>query len=91
MKSLGGDIEVVPPTTSAEAIKALNPDGIFLSNGPGDPCVLQDAVDEVKKMMGLGLPIFGICLGHQIMSLAYGLDIEKMPLVIMEQIIQFMT
>ena len=79
MKSLGGDIEVVPPTTSAEAIKALNPDGIFLSNGPGDPCVLQDAVDEVKKMMGLGLPIFGICLGHQIMSLAYGLDIEKMP------------
>ena len=79
MKSLGGDIEVVPPNTSAEAIKALNPDGIFLSNGPGDPCVLQDAVDEVKKMMGLGLPIFGICLGHQIMSLAYGLDIEKMP------------
>jgi carbamoyl-phosphate synthase small subunit len=79
MKSLGGDIEVVPPTTSAEAIKALNPDGIFLSNGPGDPCVLQDAVVEVKKMMGLGLPIFGICLGHQIMSLAYGLGIEKMP------------
>jgi len=79
MKSLGGDIEVVPPSTSAEAIKALNPDGIFLSNGPGDPSVLQDAVEEVKKMMNLGLPIFGICLGHQIMSLAYGLEIEKMP------------
>ena len=79
MKSLGGDIVVVPPSTSAEAIKALNPDGIFLSNGPGDPSVLQDAVEEVKKMMNLGLPIFGICLGHQIMSLAYGLEIEKMP------------
>ena len=79
MKSLGGDIVVVPPSTSAEVIKALNPDGIFLSNGPGDPSVLQDAVKEVKKMMNLGLPIFGICLGHQIMSLAYGLEIEKMP------------
>ena len=79
MKSLGGDIVVVPPSTSAEVIKALNPDGIFLSNGPGDPSVLQDAVEEVKKMMNLGLPIFGICLGHQIMSLAYGLEIEKMP------------
>ena len=79
MKSLGGDIEVVPPNTSAETIKSLNPDGIFLSNGPGDPSVLQDAIKEVKKMMSLGLPIFGICLGHQIMSLAYGLEIEKMP------------
>ena len=79
MKSLGGDIEVVPPNTSAETIKSLNPDGIFLSNGPGDPSVLQDAIEEVKKMMSLGLPIFGICLGHQIMSLAYGLKIEKMP------------
>ena len=79
MKSLGGDIEVVPPNTSAETIKSLNPDGIFLSNGPGDPSVLQDAIEEVKKMMSLGLPIFGICLGHQIMSLAYGLEIEKMP------------
>jgi carbamoyl-phosphate synthase small subunit len=79
MKSLGGDIEVVPPNTSAETIKSINPDGIFLSNGPGDPSVLQDAIKEVKKMMSLGLPIFGICLGHQIMSLAYGLEIEKMP------------
>ena len=79
MKSLGGDIEVVPPNTSAETIKSLNPDGIFLSNGPGDPSVLQEAIEEVKKMMDLGLPIFGICLGHQIMSLAYGLEIEKMP------------
>ena len=79
MKSLGGDIEVVPPSTSAETIKSLNPDGIFLSNGPGDPSVLQEAIEEVKKMMDLGLPIFGICLGHQIMSLAYGLEIEKMP------------
>ena len=79
MQSLGGDIEVVPPSTTAKEIEAMAPDGIFLSNGPGDPCVLKDAVSEVKRMMELDLPIFGICLGHQIMSLAYDLKIEKMP------------
>ncbi len=79
LQSLGGDIEVVPPGTTAKEIQAMAPDGIFLSNGPGDPCVLEDAVSEVKKMMELNLPIFGICLGHQIMSLAYDLKIEKMP------------
>lgn len=79
MKNLGGDIEVVPPHTTAEAVEEMQPDGIFLSNGPGDPSVLESAVSEVKKMMNLGLPIFGICLGHQIMSLAYDLKIEKMP------------
>ena len=79
MKSMGGDITVVPPSTSAKDIEALNPNGIFLSNGPGDPKVLTGAVNEVKEMMKLGIPIFGICLGHQIMSLAYDLEIEKMP------------
>lgn len=79
MKSMGGDITVVPPSTSAKDIKALNPNGIFLSNGPGDPKVLTEAVNEVKEMMKLDIPIFGICLGHQIMSLAYNLEIEKMP------------
>ena len=79
MKSMGGDITVVPPSTSAKDIKALNPNGIFLSNGPGDPKVLTGAVNEVKEMMKLDIPIFGICLGHQIMSLAYDLEIEKMP------------
>ena len=79
MKDLGGDITVMPPTTTAKEMAALKPDGIFLSNGPGDPKVLTSAVEEVKQMMKLEIPIFGICLGHQIMSLAYDLKIEKMP------------
>ena len=79
MKDMGGDITVMPPTTTAKEMAALKPDGIFLSNGPGDPKVLTSAVEEVKKMMKLEIPIFGICLGHQIMSLAYDLKIEKMP------------
>ena len=70
---------MVPPSITAKEIKMMAPDGIFLSNGPGDPQVLSSAVSEVKKMMSLDVPIFGICLGHQIMSLAYGLNIEKMP------------
>ncbi|RPG44895.1 MAG: carbamoyl-phosphate synthase small subunit [Gammaproteobacteria bacterium TMED112] len=78
LKQMGGDVTVMPPTTTAEEIAALKPDGIFLSNGPGDPKVLTKAVYEVKQMMKLEVPIFGICLGHQIMSLAYGLKIEKM-------------
>ena len=79
MKNLGGDITVMPPSTTAKEIAALKPNGIFLSNGPGDPKVLTSAVKEVKQMMKLEIPIFGICLGHQIMSLAYDLKIEKMP------------
>ena len=79
MKNLGGNITVVPPSISAEEIAALKPNGIFLSNGPGDPKVLTSVVKEVKQMMKLEIPIFGICLGHQIMSLAYDLEIEKMP------------
>ena len=79
MKNLGGDITVMPPSTTAEEIAALKPNGIFLSNGPGDPKVLTSVVKEVKQMMKLEIPIFGICLGHQIMSLAYDLEIEKMP------------
>ena len=79
MKKMGGDIIVMPPTTTAKEIADLKPDGIFLSNGPGDPKVLTSAVKEVKQMMKMELPIFGICLGHQIMSLAYDLKIEKMP------------
>ena len=79
MKNLGGDITVLPPSITAEEIAALKPNGIFLSNGPGDPKVLTSVVKEVKQMMKLEIPIFGICLGHQIMSLAYDLKIEKMP------------
>ena len=79
MKNKGAEVIVAPSNISAEEIKELAPKGIFLSNGPGDPSILQDEVSEVKKMMDLNIPIFGICLGHQLMSLAYGLKIVKMP------------
>ena len=79
MKNLGGDITVVPPSITAKEIEAMNPDGIFLSNGPGDPTILTESIQEVKELMKLDIPMFGICLGHQIMSLAYDLEIEKMP------------
>ena len=67
----GCDLTVVPATTSAEDVLALDPDGIFLSNGPGDPEPLQYIVDNLKGLLGQQ-PIFGICLGHQLLSLALG-------------------
>jgi len=79
LKNKGAEIIVVPSTTSAKDIQKLSPDGIFLSNGPGDPNVLPDVVNQVKEMMDLDIPMFGICLGHQLISLAYGLNITKMP------------
>ena len=57
---------------------AMEPDGIFLSNGPGDPREVQYAVDTIKELLGQ-VPIFGICLGHQLLSLAIGAEIEKLP------------
>lgn len=71
LESEGCDITVVPADTSAEEIIKLNPDGIFLSNGPGDPAALTYAVDTVRKLLGKK-PIFGICLGHQLLGLALG-------------------
>lgn len=70
---LGCRVSVVPSTTSAEDIMSLSPDGLFLSNGPGDPAATGEyVVPELKKLLSLGLPIFGICLGHQILALALG-------------------
>lgn len=71
LAGLGCEVTVVPAATSAEAILELNPDGIFLSNGPGDPAGVPSVVAEVKKLLGKR-PIFGICLGHQILGLAFG-------------------
>jgi carbamoyl-phosphate synthase small subunit len=62
---------VVPALTSAEDVLALNPDGIFLSNGPGDPEPLQPQVGNIRKLIGKK-PVFGICLGHQLLGLAVG-------------------
>ncbi|MEZ5226483.1 MAG: glutamine-hydrolyzing carbamoyl-phosphate synthase small subunit [Acidimicrobiales bacterium] len=73
-----GDVTVVPASTSAAEVLAMAPDGVFLSNGPGDPEVVDYAVDAVRELVGQ-VPIFGICLGHQILSLAVGARIEKLP------------
>ncbi len=71
MRQQGFDITVVNSCTTAEEVLALNPDGIFLSNGPGDPAALDYIHAEVKKLLGKK-PIFGICLGHQILTHAFG-------------------
>ena len=62
---------VVPAMTSAEDVMSLNPDGVFLSNGPGDPEPCTYAADNIRRLMGK-TPIFGICLGHQLVGLALG-------------------
>jgi len=71
MVSHGFDVTVVPASTTAEQIMARNPDGVFLSNGPGDPEGVPYAVEAVRGILGK-VPMFGICLGHQIMGLALG-------------------
>ncbi len=76
---LGCKVTVVPAQTSAEKILALNPDGIFISNGPGDPAATGEyAVPIIQKLIESDVPIFGICLGHQILSLALGAKTVKM-------------
>jgi carbamoyl-phosphate synthase small subunit len=71
LTTYGCRLTVVPGTTSAEAILALDPDGIFISSGPGDPDAVTYAVDTIKKLIGVK-PIFGICLGHQLLAIAIG-------------------
>jgi carbamoyl-phosphate synthase small subunit len=66
------DVRVFPATAPASDLLAAGPDGVFLSNGPGDPAVLSYAIDNAKQLIGGDLPVFGICLGHQILSLALG-------------------
>ncbi|MBR6711758.1 MAG: glutamine-hydrolyzing carbamoyl-phosphate synthase small subunit [Selenomonadaceae bacterium] len=77
MRKLGCKVTVVPAKSPAEAVLTLNPDGIFLSNGPGDPKDVPDIIREVKKLIGQR-PIFGICLGHQILALAMGANTYKL-------------
>jgi carbamoyl-phosphate synthase small subunit len=73
----GCQVQVVPATTSADTVLAMNPDGIFLSNGPGDPEGVEGVVDTIKTLLGKK-PIFGICLGHQMLGLAYGAKAYKL-------------
>jgi carbamoyl-phosphate synthase small subunit len=69
--TVGARVTVVPAMTSAEDVLALKPDGVFLSNGPGDPEPLEFQAQQVRKLIGKK-PVFGICLGHQILGLALG-------------------
>ena len=72
-----GNVFVVPASTSSREILELNPDGVFLSNGPGDPEVVKGAPETISELIGK-VPIFGICLGHQLLGLAVGGTIGKM-------------
>ena len=74
----GCRLTVVPAQTSAEEVLALNPDGVFLSNGPGDPEPCTYAIEATQVFLEKGLPVFGICLGHQILALASGAKTVKM-------------
>jgi carbamoyl-phosphate synthase small subunit len=79
LASTGAKITVVPATTTAEEILARNPDGVVLSNGPGDPAATGVyAVPEIRKLVDSGTPLFGICLGHQMLALALGAKTVKM-------------
>jgi carbamoyl-phosphate synthase small subunit len=73
----GCRIDVVPATTLADAVLARDPDGVFLSNGPGDPGGVEGATDAVRTLLGR-VPVFGICLGHQILGLAVGAEKQKL-------------
>ena len=73
----GCNVIKVPWNTKAEEIIRLNPDGIFISNGPGDPTDVKETIETIKALKGQ-YPIFGICLGHQIISLAYGAKTYKL-------------
>jgi carbamoyl-phosphate synthase small subunit len=68
----GFDVRVFPATAPASALLSIAPDGIFLSNGPGDPAVLDYAVKNARDVVDSGVPVFGICLGHQVLGLAMG-------------------
>jgi carbamoyl-phosphate synthase small subunit len=74
----GCRVTVIPAQTSAADALALKPDGIFLSNGPGDPEPCDYAIQAIRELLGSGVPIFGICLGHQLLALANGARTVKM-------------
>lgn len=74
----GLEVVTVPCSYTAEQIMALNPDGIMLSNGPGDPAENVSIIEEIKKITKTGIPIFGICLGHQLLALANGAKTMKL-------------
>tara|TARA_R110002049_G_scaffold252263_1_gene426737 strand:- start:35732 stop:36883 length:1152 start_codon:yes stop_codon:yes gene_type:complete len=78
LTDLGCDVEVLPAQTTYEELSALNPDGVFLSNGPGDPEPCDYAIKMIQQVIKAGIPSFGICLGHQLFGLACGASTVKM-------------
>jgi len=74
----GVEVHVVPYNSTIETIKAHNPDGVFLSNGPGDPSTMQGVVETVREILNAEIPIFGICFGHQILGRALGFETYKL-------------
>jgi carbamoyl-phosphate synthase small subunit len=78
LSAYGCDVKVFPAAAPANDLLATKPDGVFLSNGPGDPAVLSYAIDNVRELLKADVPMFGICLGHQILGLAYGATTYKL-------------
>ena len=78
LADLGCNISIVPATMSGESIIEMKPDGIFLSNGPGDPEPCKNIISTIQQLLNSEIPMFGICLGHQLLALACGAQTEKM-------------
>ncbi len=78
LSSFGANVTIVPADTTADEVLAMKPDGIFLSNGPGDPAGLPYAVEAVSGLIESGIPLFGICLGHQLIGRALGADTHRL-------------
>jgi carbamoyl-phosphate synthase small subunit len=79
MAALGCEVTVLPAASTAERILAGRPDGVFFSNGPGDPAAIGYAAEAMRGVLAAGVPVFGICLGSQVMGRALGLDTYKLP------------
>src|SRR5690606_37479078 len=78
LADLGCELTVVPAQTSASEVLALNPDGVFLANGPVDPEPCTYAIEAIQTILETDIPVFGICLGHQLLALASGAQTVKM-------------